>query len=368
MHVECVKEKIEKAIAKAQRVTGKNVTLPVLQCVLLDASNNQLAVRATNLDLGLEISVPVKVQEEGVVAVPGDVLASYLSHLSDKNVTLKTNEGYLEVSTDHTATSIKTFNHDDFPTIPVVEGDDTFSVDAQAVANGMRSVVYSAATSSMKPELASVYMAPGEQGGELVFVATDSFRLAEKRLLVKNIPTTFDYVLIPARNAMEIVRLLEEEGGSVSITVEDGQIVFQGGEVYITSRTVDGVFPDYQQIIPSSFDTEATILKRDLVNALKIATIFADKFNQVTVSATPSQKQFFLNTRNNEVGENTNQLDGALSGEDVSVTFNHRYVMDCFQSIDADSVALHLNSGGKPMVMKGVSDTSFTYLVMPMNT
>lgn len=366
MHVECVKEKLESAIIKAGRATGKNVTLPVLQCVLLEVSDNQLLIRATNLDLGVEVSVPVKAHQDGVVAVPSDILASYLSHISDDNVTLKQEEGYLEVSTQNAATHIKTFNHEDFPTLPEVEGGREFAVDAETVVSGVKSVVYSAATSSMKPELSSVYIAPSDQGKNLVFVATDSFRLAEKRLSVKDLPT-FDYVLIPARNAMEVTRLLEEEGGSVKVVVDENQVAFQGGQMYITSRTVDGVFPDYKQIIPSEFETEATILKRDLVSALKIATIFADKFNQVTFTVSPSEKKFQLDTRNSEVGENTNQLDGALSGVDLSVTFNHKYVMDAFQSINADSVALHLNSGGKPMIMKGVSDESFTYLVMPMN-
>ncbi|MEX0672778.1 MAG: DNA polymerase III subunit beta [Candidatus Paceibacterota bacterium] len=366
MNVECVKDKLEQALTKATRVTSKNVTLPVLQCVLLEAADNQLLIRATNLDLGVEIGLSVKVKEEGIVAVPGSILASFLSHVSDESVTLEREGEQLVVKTASASTKINTYDHEDFPTIPRVTDGVSFSVDSSTFAEGFHSVAYSAAVSSMKPELSSVYIAPASDQRSLVFAATDSFRLAEKKVQMKEVPV-FDYVLVPVKNTNEITRMLDEYNGTIEIKFGESQVAFVGDGLYVTSRTVDGVFPDYQQIIPTEFSAEATVLKNDLVTALKVATIFTDKFNQVTVSIDPGQKQFTLQTKNSEVGENTYSLDGALSGEALTIAFNHKYIMDSFQSITTDSVVLKLGGPGKPMVMSGVSDPSFLYLVMPMN-
>ena len=367
MHVDCIKEKLEQVIRRAQRVTSKNATLPVLQCVLLEASDNQLTVRATDLDLGASFSIPVKVHEEGHVAVPGDVLGSFISHLTDENITLQTANDTLSITTANASTAINTYATDDFPTIPVIENGQRFSLKASTVVSGLRSVVMCAAGSSMKPELASVYLGVSDGADELIFVATDSFRLAEKRIPVSQIPS-FEYVLIPARNVLEIIRLLEDEEGQIEIALDTNQVAFITEHMYITSRTVDGTFPDYTQIIPGAFDAEATVLKNDLLNALKMATIFSDKFHRLSISVDPSQKTIQLDTANNEVGQNSSTLEGALHGEPVSVTFNHKYVMDSFQSITSDSVSLQMNNNGKPMCITGVSDDRFTYLVMPMNT
>ncbi|MEX1028377.1 MAG: DNA polymerase III subunit beta [Candidatus Paceibacterota bacterium] len=366
MKVECVKDKLERAIGKATRVTSKNVTLPVLQCVLLEAADSQLSIRATNLDLGVELSVPVKVSTPGVVAVPGSVLASFLANVSDGSVTLELEGEQLVVRTAGTSTKINTYNHEDFPTIPRIEDGTSFQVPSATFAKGLNAVSYSAATSSMKPELSSVYIAPADDQRSLVFTATDSFRLAEKRVAVTGLPA-FEYVLIPVKNTNEITRMLEEYDGDIKVLIGDGQIAFVGDGLYVTSRTVDGVFPDYKQIIPSEFAAEATVLKNDLVTALKVATIFTDKFNLVAVAIDPGKKEFTIQTKNSDVGENTYTLDGALSGEAVAINFNHKYIRDSFQSIAADSVVLKLSGTGKPMVMSGVSDTSFLYLVMPMN-
>ncbi len=366
MNIECVKDKLEVTVAKAARVTGRNVSLPILQCVLLEAKQNTLTVRATNLDIGVEYTLPVKVSEEGVAAVPGTVLTSLLSQISDKNIHLESDGENILIKTDSTQTKIKSYNSEDFPTIPRVTDATSFQIDGKLLVEGVKSVAYASATSSVKPELSSVYISTTDDKEGLVFAATDSFRLAEKRLKVKNV-SQFNSVLIPVKNTAEITRVIEDQGGSVELLIGANQLAFTGEGVYLTSRTIDGVFPDYQQIIPDNFVTEATILKADLLNALKVAHIFTDKFNKITFSLNPAEKQLTLQTRNTEVGENTQSIDGALNGQELTISFNYRYIFDCFQSINSDSISLQLSGEGKPMVIKGVSDNSFLYLVMPMN-
>jgi len=365
MKIECTKEKISKAVAKAEKITGKNLTLPVLSCVILEAKKHELIVRSTNLDLGIEITIPVKVEREGVVAVPGVVLNGFLSNLhSDKNVVLEVKDGNLYVSTPHNSTVIKSLPHEDFPTIPKVVGEKIVSIQPKDFVKGLRAVWYSSAVSSMKPELSSIYIYPHEN--EIVFVATDSFRLAEKKVKVKKV-SDFGHILIPFKNISEIIRTLEEIDEECELLITKNQIAFSFSDLYLTSRVIDGVFPDYKQIVPKAHTTEVVILKQDLVNTLKIANVFSDKFNQVNIKALPSKKAFEVRTKNAEVGENNNNVDAALTGDDIEINFNYKYIVDSFQSIDADSVSLTFNGTNKPLVIHGVNDPSFMYLVMPMN-
>ncbi|MSR71614.1 MAG: DNA polymerase III subunit beta [Candidatus Taylorbacteria bacterium] len=365
MRIECLKEKLQLAISSAERVTGKNLTLPILSCIELKAHSNILTIRATNLDLGLEINIPVKITEEGTVAVPGGVLNSFLSNLAnDKNVTLETKDQNLIVSTSFSSTVIKTFPSDDFPTIPSVEKDKSFIVSGKDFARGLKSVWYSSAVSSMKPELSSVFIYIDDE--TMVFAATDSFRLAEKKIKVKK-GKEMPQLLIPFKNVPEIIKTTDVNNGDIEIFSNKNQLAVSFGGTYLTSRIIDGVFPDYKQIIPKESKTEAIILKQDLINALKISNIFSDKFHQLNVKVTSSLKKLELKTKNADVGESINLIQAAIKGEDIEINFNYKYIADCFQSIDADSVSLQFNGLNRPMVIRGVSDRSFMYLVMPMN-
>jgi DNA polymerase-3 subunit beta len=145
------------------------------------------------------------------------------------------------------------------------------------------------------------------------------------------------------------------------------QISFSSDNIYLTSRIIDGIFPDYRQIIPKDSTTDVVVLKQDLLNALKLTNIFSDKFNQVSLRISPKEKVFELSSSSNDIGENKTNLDAVLNGETVELGFNYKYFLDCFQSITTDSVSIKLSGASKPIVISPISDLSFTYLIMPMN-
>jgi len=157
-------------------------------------------------------------------------------------------------------------------------------------------------------------------------------------------------------------------GDTVKVKIGKNLISFEANGIYAVSRVIDGVFPDYKQIVPKNFTTEVVALKQDFLNALKISNIFSDKFNQVHISIDPKKKLFEIQTKNSDVGENKTAVDAAITGDPVEINFNYKYIIDCFQSIDADSVSLQLSGMNRPMVIRPVSgDQTFMYLVMPMN-
>lgn len=365
MNIECVKDKLSYAISKAEKITGKNISLPILNCLLLEAKDSLLTIKATNLDLGIEINIPVKVNKSGKVAVSGSILNNFLSNINnDKNIYLEEVNGNLKISTNHYESIIKTFPVDDFPNIPKVESSTPFTFNAPNLIKGLKSVMYSASVSTIRPTLSSILVLSEDE--EVVFVATDSFRLAEKKISVKK-HKDFNQILIPFKNTTEIIRVLENTKEDVNVYLNENQIAFVFEDVYLTSRVIDGTFPDYKQIIPKETKTEVILLKQDLINTLKISNIFADKFSQVIFNVSSKNKTFKVSTKNMDVGENISNLDAVIKGDDLTISFNYKYIIDCFQSIDSDSVSLSFSDNNKPVVIKGVSDKSFLYLVMPMN-
>ncbi len=365
MKIECIKEKLSSALARAERITSKSVTLPILSCILLEAHDSVLTITSTNLDLGIEIQLPVKVIEPGTVAVAGSILTSFVSNVSnDKNITLEVVAGNLKVSTKHSQSLIKAFPVDDFPMIPKVSDETPLQFAISDIVRGFKSVVYSASISTIRPALSSVLMYSEED--TIVFVATDSFRLAEKKIKVKK-HKEFSQVLLPFKNVAEIIRVFDGLSGDMQVFFSQNQIAFQYEDIYITSRVIDGTFPEYKQLIPKEFKTEVVVLKQDFITALKVSNIFLDKFSRVSFDISQKEKTFSITTKNMDVGENVQTVDAVIHGDDLSINFSFKYIVDCFQSLESDSISLSFVDMSRPMVISPVSDKSFLYLVMPMN-
>lgn len=358
------KDIFQTAVARAERITGKNLSLPVLRCVLLVVEKGSVTIRSTNLDLGIEIRVSATVESEGIIAVPADILGSFLSSSgAGGNLSVEQDGTHITVTAPHSTTNITVYNADEFPLLPKVAETELFTVSGKEFAQALRSVVWSASMTSIKPELSSVYVYGN--GEELVLVATDSFRLAEKKVRAR-VGKDFDTILIPLKNAVELIRYVENYGDTV-VYGDTHQMCIKTEDTYITSRVIDGTFPDYKQIIPKEFQTEAVVLKQDLADTLKQLRVFSDQFNKLTIAIDPHKKECIFKTTNNDVGDSTVVLDTALSGEILEMHFNHAYILDALQAIPTDSVALQFGGSGKPLMIKPVGDASFVYIVMPMN-
>lgn len=365
MKLEIVKEKLLEAISQAEHVSGKHVSLPVLSSVVIEALKDTVVVKATNLDVGIELTLPAKVEEAGIIALSGSLLKAFLSNAPQgKNIVCESSGSLCKVSAGAGEASFNTISTEDFPVIPKVTEGKTFSIGAKDFVGGLKSVVWSAAISTIKPELGSVYIY--EENEDLVFVSTDSFRLAEKKIKAKKIKE-FDPILIPFKNALEIIRVFENSAGELSITISKNQLSIITEGIHLSSRVIDGSFPDYRQIIPKEFVTKATILKQDLAQVLKLGSLFSDNFHQITIKFDPASKSVEFYSKNSEVGESRQQVKGTVEGEEMTMPFNHRYLIDCLQAIDTESVTLKVGGQNKPMIITPANGTPFTYLVMSMN-
>lgn len=351
------------AIQTSERLVGKKESLPVLSCLLIEASD-RCVMRATNLEAGIEVVLPCDIKEKGVAAVPATIFSQTIRAITGDTVTLSAEDGNVRVESRGTKTLIKSVPHDEFPPIggSIKKG---VRIPRQDLIKGIQSVSYAASPSMIRPELGSILIAFND--GKMTCVATDSFRLAEKTLPA-NISGDIDDVLIPLKHAGELTHVLERIGGEAAeIVSDDSQITVSGDGIRFVSRVVDGAFPNYRDIIPKEVMATATILKADLSDTLRKARVFAGTESQVGFHLYPKKKIFTATAQSQQVGEMSDTIDAALSGEDVDINFHIGYVADCLSAIPADSVTMSFAGIGRPLVIRGVSDTSFLYLVMPLN-
>ena len=362
----CTQEKLLEAIQIAERLVGKKESLPVLSCIILEARKNTLSIRATNLETGIDIVIPTEVREEGIVAVPVSIFSQTIRALRGEKVELTVDgDKNLTIQSTHSTTTIKTISPEEFPSIPKSEGSMAHTIPTKVLVDVVQSVVYAASQSMIRPELASILIT--YQDNVLTAVATDSFRLAEKKIPVRlneGLPET----LVPVKNALELLHVLggiQEE--HVECMFDEAQLTVRAGNIYFVSRIIDATFPQYQAIIPKSFVTEATILKEEMNTVVKKARVFSHTAQEIGLHIYPKKKQFSTTARTADIGETSDSVDAALSGDDLDIKFNIHYLSECFSSIHTDSITMQFGGVGKPLVIRGVGDPTFLYLVMPLN-
>lgn len=357
-------DKILHAIQTAERIVGKKESLPVLSCILLEVGKD-LVVRSTNLEAGIEIRVPGEVGEPGVVAVPASILSQTLRSVSGDKVVFMLEGGNLTIESRGSKTLIKGVPHEEFPAFSGSETGAGFEMARELLISALQAVSYAASASMIRPELGSVYVAAKD--GQLTCVATDSFRLAEKTLVHSGGKGEYD-VLIPLKHTQELIHVLERlSSETVTLSLDESQLLLVGDSLRFVSRIVDGTFPNYKEIIPKNFTTEVVVLKSDFAETLRKARVFAGSEQHVGFHIYPQKKVFDITAQSPTIGEMSDSLEAALQGEDIDVNFHIGYVADSLQSFQSDSIKLGFSGAGRPLVITGVSDTSFTYLVMPLN-
>lgn len=365
MYIQINTKELQQVVHIISRFSERKLTtLPVLSCIIFIAEKNNITLQATNLEVGAELTLDGVVKTNGTVAVPAIILKETISTLSSSGtVTLECTNQTLKIISENGTSAIKTLSPEDFPNPPSPEEKKTnTTVSGVVLKNLITSVMSYASTSTVRPELSSVLLKA--QGGTITAVATDSFRLAEKKVSVTNQVHPFS-ILIPAKNLQSIIDTIPDT--DVQIIADDHQcsLVWEGGRV--TTRLVAAEYPDYIQIIPKTFVVNATVLKRDFESSLKRTAVFSDTFQKVRLGFSGKKKDLSLSSRNTDVGETEEHLTASIDGEDIELSFNYRYLQAPLSSFPHESITLSSSGIGRPLVIKSVGDNSFLYLVMPMN-
>lgn len=365
MKIYCLSKNLKDSLVIAERNTSKNQTLPILGSVLLEANeNNKIKIKATNLETAVEVILPAKVEKQGIVVVPAKSLNSFISNISpEENISIQNQNNNIYVKTQKTQTVIKGYKNEDFPIFPKVTEIVSLNFNGESLKEALFSVVSACSMSDIKPELSSVYIRIFKN--TIKFTATDSFRLAEKTITSKNnyLDKSFS-ILLPQKSVAEILKLLGN--GDAVCMFNKNQLVLNTGNVKFITRLVDGVFPEYDQIIPKEFKTSVLAANSDFVYSLKLASVFVGRLNDVSLKFDPQKKISSFYASNADVGEHNSEIDCEIKGDEVKVKYNWKYLFDGVSQIKSEHIMIGLNGDQAPLVFRGKGDGSFLYLVMPL--
>lgn len=365
MIINLEKKEFSEAVARVSRFSERrSATLPVLAGIAIVAGDDGIKLRATNLETGIDFKVSGTIQEAGVVALPASTLRDITNAFSGTgSITLEHTGDTVVISSPGGKSTLKTLPYEDFPTLPFPDAPTAkFSVPGTLLKSLILTVANFASPSTVRPELGSVLLSA--EGGTVKGVATDSFRLAEKRISAAGTIPPFS-ILIPAKNAVDVVQTLPDD--EVQVLIDEHQCAFSWKDGIVTTRLVTIAYPDYAQIIPKAFAAEATLLRKDFEAVLKRTSVFSDSFQKIRLGFSVGDKKLEFSARNSDVGETNESIPAAISGESVELSFNHRYLQAPLPLITAEQISLSSAGIGRPLVIRGVGDASFLYLVMPMN-
>lgn len=365
MNISIEKKIFSEAVYRVARFAErKNTTLPALSSILIIAGDEGIKMRATNLETGIDLKIEGECKSNGVVAIPAAVLQQVAGSLTQEGKIHLEHIGDIVYLTSGTGKSaIKTVPYDDFPSIPFPENSkNNITLSGAILRTLFTSIASCASNSIVRPELASIYFSI--EGGVLTAVATDSFRLVEKKIPLSN-KGIQGKLLIPAKNAVEIAQALPDE--DVSLSFDEHQCAFVGSMGMIVSRLTNTTYPDYRQIIPKESVVEAIVLRKDFETALKRTAIFSDSFQKIKTTFDPKKHTFSFFARNTDIGEAAETLPAQVTGSPLDLSFNYRYLAAVLALTGAESLSLVAAGIGRPLIIKGVSDASFLYLVSPMN-
>lgn len=365
MKIQVHRKDFYEALKKAERVVVKNTQNPLLGCVLIKTGDGGVFLYTTNTEISVEVFVAAKVTEEGSVVVFVQPLSGYLGGVSDELVLFESVDGSLKISSKSGQTTIKGLPSDEFPPFPKTPDGVVVEAPADVLRQGIDAVSYSAAATSMKPELNAIFLLVREK--EIVFAATDSFRLAEKKIPIKNKKESVA-VLVPIRCAVDMSRILSDKKDEpASIILGENQLAVRVKNIFLITRLVNGSFPDYHQIIPKNPTTTVTILKNDLTQTLGVSQFFLDSFHELRIKVNPKTRKCELTAKSDSAGEVVERPSAIIEGEGIELSFNHRYLVESLPHVGSDSTSLLFHGPSRPVVIRGVGDPSFLYLVMPMN-
>ncbi|OGZ63734.1 MAG: DNA polymerase III subunit beta [Candidatus Staskawiczbacteria bacterium RIFCSPLOWO2_01_FULL_40_39] len=373
MKIEILKENLKSALSVIERVVGKNLSLPILDNVLINTEDSFLNLISTDLETTIKLWVLTKIVKKGKVVVPAKFLSNFISSLPNEKITIESKEYNLFIECGSLKTQIQGHNPEDFPIIPEFKDVDFIEVDNKKFCQGVSQIIDIAQPSQSKPEISGIYFSFSKNS--IKIVATDSFRLAEKNVALENsIKKEYSFIL-PQKPARELTNILENKEGILKIYFSSSQILFESPmkemphpQIQITSRLIEGEYPNYQDIIPTKFKTNITLKRDDFLSQIKTASLFASKVNEVKISADAEKKEIEIFSQNPEVGENKSRIPVKIDGENIQVSFNYKFLIDGLLNIKSSEVIFDISKEEGPCILRPVGDASYIYVVMPIKS
>lgn len=376
MKLSCTKENLHQGLSVAGHVSTKNANLPILNNVLLRADVGGLKLTATNLDITVTCQVRGKVDQPGEYTVPSRLFSDYVGLLPDERVDLDLLDSSMAVVCGSSKTKINGLPAGEFPLVPQISGGTKYELPVVQLDAALGKVLFAVATSEARQVLTGVHLSFSGEKKNVIVAATDSYRLAESSVpLIGEGVMGERKVIVPSRTLAELRRIIgilkdsAEIPEKIEIEVAENQIAFRYGNAEISSRTIDGVYPDYQQIVPKTSSTEIVVGRQALSQAIRRTSLFSKQgLFDVKIEMAENGKEITLSATDLGRGENIVTLEAEIKGAANLVTLNYRYLLDGINAMSSDHVVMKLIDSTNPCVVapQENADQNYLYIVMPI--
>lgn len=366
MKLQILQENLSKALSTASRFTSSRAQLPILGNILLSAKKTNLTISSTNLEISVSIQVGAKVEEDGDISIPSKVITELIGNLPKETLTLSSEKEQLKVSASSFSSNVLGMNTSDFPSVPSTLGKNkSLALSQKDLSEALSQTVYSTSLDETRPVLTGVLLFL--EKGKLTLVATDGFRLSRKTLSVSKEPGSFKVVL-PKMVLGEVQRVSEEtEEILLNLEEKEKQVVFGVGDTILSSRLLEGDFPDYEKIIPKAATITLLSDKEELLRAVKLASIFArDAANIVKVKILKDSLK--ISAESGQSGSQEAEVEAKIEGspKDFEIAFNYKFLEDFLHSIKGEEVKMEFSTPDKAGVFTDPKESSYLHLIMPV--
>jgi len=372
MDLQILQENFSKALSITSRFASVKAQLPVLSNVLLSAKKNKLLISATNLELSISITIGAKVKKEGELTVPARTITDLVGNLTEGQMNLSSDKEHLNLTTSNFSSTLSGMNSSDFPSVPQGVGENAITFPCVDFLKSLASTLFAASTDETRPVLTGVLLIFDTSGKKniLTFVATDGFRLSKKlmRLDAKIGISNQERLILPKNSLSELLRLSsEEENLKFSFNEKESQIIFGVGESVLSSRIIEGEFPDFERIIPKDTSCKLILDREELLRAVKLASVFARDAANV-VKLTVGKDFLEISAESSQYGSQEMKIDAKVEGDgkNLKIAFNYRFLEDFLNSVGGEEVQIELGGSNSPGVFTDSKDPDYLHLIMPV--
>jgi DNA polymerase-3 subunit beta len=359
------REELVSKLSIVSRAVSTRAATQALSGILLSAADGRVTLTATDLDLGLQTAVDADVAGEGSVLLPGRLLAEVARSLGDQTVEIESREAEhdVEIRSGSSSFHLRVLAAEDFPKMPAPGEEAGLKIPAKALEESIDLVARAASRDDMRPVLTGVFVTAG--GSEMTMVATDSYRLAVKRTELETELGGEIEANIPARALRELSRILSAEGAEeATIWLLPNQAVFEAGSITLSTRLIEGQFPNFRQLLPESYEHDVRLPRPDLLDVTRRVSQLAQRNAPLRLSFAPGELTVAAETP--DVGDAVETMPAAFEGEPLEIGFNPEFLREGIESVQGDEVLVRLISPLRPGLLQPVDNEDFRYLVMPI--
>jgi DNA polymerase-3 subunit beta len=377
MKFTCTQENLNQGFQIVQHATSKNLNLPILNNVLINLKENEIKLLTTNLDIGISYTVRGKIEKEGSFTVNAKLVSDYVNLLPKENIDIELdNKEQLHVKCLGHQTKIKGLNASDYPLIPELSKKNKANINIELFRESLNSVLFAVSKNENRPELNGILFK--FINNQLVLAATDSYRLAERKIAIKQNTLGSVNIIVPSKTLQELVRVLSilknniKEDSEIEIYLSEGQILFVFDNLELVSRLIEGNYPDYEQIIPSKFNTQVISSVSDFLKNIKTVSLFVkENINDITLqfqinNEDPTKSEIHIRAFNEQLGESDAVTNANITGIDNNIVVNYVYLLEGLNNIKTEEVKVEIIDNLSPIVISSANQDQYLYIVMPI--